>query len=255
MVAQKLVNEDDPRKTALLWERNGYSYETLERGLHIPATLHRIFPRATLESPTPNTHYIPTLIPDVFLECGERPLRLRPRRAVFLGRYSRSKGALEAARFWEESISGWSGDSLYMLGLGLDDSDAKLQVKSVAERCPQVRLDHLPDEDERAGFLSSCRIGLFLGTQDFYPQALLESMAAGLLAIATPIAGYAPAVEDGRAIQVSGRNHLVAETRRVLSRPSHKDEIMAQKGRDYVRRFHGREVVWQHFHRFLRSFL
>jgi len=248
--AQDALDTANAVPTACLWERIGFTVRDMTEGLEVPSTLIRVHPRPLAVNGMAVAHdmHVPTMVPDTFAQKGETPLNARSERGVFLGRYSRAKGAATAAAVWMSvNRQMQSGFPLYMLGRGLADSDEAALIEAAAQIYPEIVLDHLPTDDERADFLAGSRVALFLGTHDYYPQALLECLASGIIVVASDISGYAPAIRDGRALCPESTEELRSEIWEALTSPRTRHQEMANKAREYVASTHSAQVVRDSF--------
>lgn len=233
----------------LLWERFGHKFETVSNGLSISRELQLVFPRESdvdrifdVYEDAFDPVCIPAPVPDVFFESSRTP---QYPRGIFVGRFSRDKGTLRLASLWAEHIYPITGANLLLIGSNLRGSDCVDELVDMAKGSESLRVAHLASDEGRARAIASSSMALFLGVQDYYPQALLEVIASGVPVISTGIPGYRPAIEYGSSTVVDRDDEVVNEIVNEFESPMDYEALAS--ARNQIRDIHSEFSVSQSF--------
>jgi len=247
-------------RAVLLWDRAGHAPDRSAEGLSGLDrlaecwVLNPLF-RATLKHFVPNAkvRVVGLAIPDVFFESRLPSASRRPR-AVFLGRFSATKGARFLAERWAEEVWPATGVPLTLAGRGMSDGIDERAIAHL-ERCnPGIQTVRLMSEKERARFLRNAAVAVFPARHDYLPQALAETIAVGTAVVATDIPGHRPLAPPATVSNVLRPDlaNLTEAVSDVLDRPEAALQ-RALTGRNLVREVHSVAATRQELSRILTA--
>lgn len=186
-------------RAVLLWERTGHgpaqSADGLTRLSDIAEcwVLNPLF-RGQVEMLMPRAQVSTAAlaIPDVFFDQTEAARQRHKGYAAYLGRFSGSKRAHSLAKYWVDEVWPVTGLPLVLAGRGMGDRTCEQAIARLEQDHPGLRTLRLMSEAARARFLGQATMVAFPAIDDYLPQALAETVAAGTAVVATDIHGHRP---------------------------------------------------------------
>lgn len=177
--------------SALLWERVGKAPDSLHEGL---VGLEDVATIATLSlehesvirrivGGTPVVR-LPAAIPQVFFDSAKLDRRPVEPFAAFVGRTGEAKGARRLVELWRGDVY---PRTRLPLRLFLVDSDS---AAADGLRTPVSTVHRIRSPADRARVMRDAAAVIFPALHDHLPQAMLETMAAGGLCIASEVPGH-----------------------------------------------------------------
>lgn len=137
---------------------------------------------------------VETTIYEAFGQCSEKDCN----RIIFLSRFEKNKGCLEAIKAVEILSKEYSDVTLFMVGDGTLTQELK-EYAQTHELLDNVVFTGWLEGEEKNKLLQSCGVMLYPTSYgEGMPISLLEGMGMGLVVVTRPVAGIRDIIEDGK---------------------------------------------------------
>jgi glycosyltransferase involved in cell wall biosynthesis len=244
--AQPIVNlicNQEAANMILIWERLGVPPDETGADISNVSSLRCVWTLNDSQALSLKRQYpglavavAPMAIPGRFFTDTTRRT-LSDSGAIFMGRFTRSKGALHLARMWSETIYPRMGIKLTMAGLGLEGGCGDEQeVAALARKAPKaIQLRGILNANERIAHYRYSKMAIFPAEYDHCPQMMVEAMACGTPVLCSAIDGHRFAIHERTSLTfMSDLSDLPAIVEYASNRPRVLAEL-AKNAKHHVR--------------------
>lgn len=186
------------------------------------------------------------------VECGVnygaiqkicRRVKSKRYEGVFLKRLQLSKGVLDLIYIWQKVVIQLPQAKLLVIGSGIDEQKAKAVVKRLCLEKNIIFVGAIHNLKEKFTYLSQSKIFLLPTHEENWAISVGEAMAAGLPVIAYDLKELREVWQD--AFWPVPKGNLVYFSRAIctLLKNPQKSKALAQKGKEYVKRYDWQKIA------------